>query len=201
MRFGEAHRVQNVSLTARRTVSQSHVLSLKLAQWREASRTAESGLTQSEFTADPFALPLAQDSRFDVDRIVAHLTHVSALSRLLLHTSTYVSHTNRASWRQAGESGERFGTGDYADDFNCASSATSYRECGNQGRPRTYTVMGFEPRLELLLGSQQRGVHWWTVIHPSGYGVRGRGTAMFSLFTTAVHTSALAALLTFASTP
>jgi putative membrane protein len=42
---------------------------------------------------------------------------------------------------------------------------------------------------------------WWTVIHPRGEGARGRGAAVLSLFTTAVHTSALAALLTFSSHP
>ncbi len=41
---------------------------------------------------------------------------------------------------------------------------------------------------------------WWSVIHPRGVGMRGRGVAILSLFTTAVHTSILAALLTFSST-
>jgi Fe(3+) dicitrate transport protein len=158
LRAGEAHRVQHVAISARTTLADAHVLSLKLARWREASRTSESGLTEAEFDAAPFSLPFDDRGRFDVDRGVAQLTHVSSLGRVVVRTNTYVSRTTRASWRQSGESGERLGNVDYSDAFSCAPQAVSYRDCGNQGRPRTYGVLGLEPRVEVTLGSPQRGV-------------------------------------------
>ncbi len=42
---------------------------------------------------------------------------------------------------------------------------------------------------------------WWTIVHPRGGAVRGRGIALLSVFSTAVHGSILGALLVFASTP
>ncbi len=158
IRIGESHRLQHVSLNARRTVANLHVLSLKLAQWNESSTTVESGLTQQEFDTNPLVLSLVDDGRFEVKRHVAQLTHVSSLGDVVLRTNAYVSRTNRASWRQSGESGERLGAPDYADDFNCAPNALSYGECGNQGRPRTYVVAGIEPKVEVTLGDIERGV-------------------------------------------
>lgn len=124
-------------------------LLLKASVWDESSRTAETGLTEAEFREDPYGLPFSAHGRFNVRRYSAQALHDAAIGegRFRLRTNAYVSHADRASWRQSGESEERLGDDDYEDDFNCLPGALTYEECGNQGRPRTYFLAAVEPRI------------------------------------------------------
>src|SRR5690606_23510748 len=150
VRREHAHRAGNLVLKGLLPVGGTRLL-LKASAWDESSNISETGLTQEEFEADPYSLPFSREGRFDVRRYAVQALHGAELGLLRLHTNAYLSHTERASWRQSGESEERLGEDGYAEDCNCAPTATSYTECGNQGRPRTYLVAGVEPRLSFQL--------------------------------------------------
>lgn len=149
----QRHSLDNLSARALFNLSPSQQLLLKGTFFRERSAIGESGLTQEEFEENPFG-SLFRNDRFNVDRYGAQAIHSAQLGkRSKLLTSAYFAYTDRASWRQSGESEERLDEGDYNEEFNCQPGATTYQECGNQGRPRQYTFGGIEPRFELGWGS------------------------------------------------
>jgi Fe(3+) dicitrate transport protein len=152
VREEQHHRVSNVMIKGIVPVGARQTTSVKVAHFREDSRVAETGLTQSEFIANPFALPFAAAGTFDVQRTMAQVVHDAPLRVGHLQVNAFATNTHRTSWRQSGDTEERLGESDYAQDFNCAPGAVSYLECGNQGRPRTYAVAGVEPRLSFRLG-------------------------------------------------
>ncbi len=156
VRSEQGHRFHNAVVKGLLPLGDRQMLLLKAGAWNEASRISETGLTQDEFETAPFSLPFAANGRFDVERYMAQAVHDAAIGRAHLRTNAFISTTSRASWRQSGESEERLEEDDYADDFNCAPGAVSYEQCGNQGRPRTYRVMGIEPRLSLSFGQAER---------------------------------------------
>lgn len=158
VRREQGHRFHNAMVKGVVPIGDSQALLLKAGLWDEASRISETGLTQAEFEANPFSLPFSAAGRFDVRRYMGQAIHDARIGRARLRTNAFVSNTKRASWRQSGESEERLGEDEYADDFNCAPDATTYAECGNQGRPREYTVVGVEPRLSMDFGSPAAGV-------------------------------------------
>ena len=143
------HRLHNAIARADLALGGTHSLMLKATIWDESSHVSETGLTQAEFEANPFSLPFAGGDHFGVRRYAGQLVHQMGGDRVRLRTTAYLTNTNRTSWRQSGESEERLGEEGYAESFNCAPGALSYAECGNQGRPRAYTVAGVEPRLTL----------------------------------------------------
>lgn len=145
----QRHSLDNLAARALIPLGAAQELLLKGTFFRERSNVGESGLTRDEFEADPFG-NVFRDDRFYVDRYAGQAIHVARLApRATLRTNAYFAYTDRASWRQSGESEERLGEDEYAEDFNCQPGATSYAQCGNQGRPRQYTFGGIEPRLEL----------------------------------------------------
>ncbi|MEX2583019.1 MAG: TonB-dependent receptor, partial [Gemmatimonadota bacterium] len=151
VRLEHGHRFHNAILNGTLPISGNQSVVVKGALWDESSRISETGLTQEEFEADPFSLPFSAAGRFDVRRYLGQAVHEIRSGGARLQTNVYASNTNRASWRQSGESEERLGEDEYAEDFNCSPGAISYVECGNQGRPREYTVLGIEPRLSVDL--------------------------------------------------
>lgn len=158
VRLEQDHRFHNLVAKATTRIGETQALLLKGGVWDEASRISETGLTQAEFERAPFSLPFSANGRFDVRRYAAQGVHDAQIGRATLRTNAFFSNTNRASWRQSGESEERIEDDDYAEDFNCRPGATSYEQCGNQGRPREYTVFGLEPRLSLELVGTNAGV-------------------------------------------
>ena len=149
VRLEHGHRVNNAILKGLVPLGESQSLILKTGVWDENSRISETGLTQDEFEEDPFSLPFSAAGRFTVRRYMGQAIHQARLGAARLHTNAYFSSTDRTSWRQSGESEERLGEDEYAEDFNCQPGATSYAQCGNQGRPREYRVFGIDPRLSL----------------------------------------------------
>ncbi len=147
VRLEQRHRLQLVSLNGVTRLGDAQTLRLKLSRWQERSATSETGLTQDEFAREPHALRFAAAGRFDVTRHAAQMLHDVNGARVRMRTNAFATQTSRASWRQSGESEERLGVDDYEAQFNCRPEASSYLECGNEGRPRTYTVLGVEPRL------------------------------------------------------
>ncbi len=158
VRMEQAHRFYNTTLKGVVPIAERHTLVLKATSWQEQSDISETGLTQSEYETSPYSLPFAAAGRFDVNRQAAQALLDSRLGRVRMMTNVFISSTARTSWRQSGESGERIGADDYAEDFGCEPGATSYAQCGNQGRPREYRVAGIEPRVNVAFGERLRGV-------------------------------------------
>lgn len=153
------HRVDDLTGTARVHLGEEHSLRLRGSVFREDSDFGETGLTLAEFERDPFGNPSPNDV-FYLRRYAGQAVYERRVgSDALFTANSYAQYVHRASWRQASESGDRFGSEEYARDFNCAPGALGLAECGNQGRPRTYRFAGVEPRLSLghrLLGVESR---------------------------------------------
>ena len=147
VRLEQAHQIQQAILKGVIKTGARSSLLLKTSIFDENSNISETGLTQAEFEANPISLPFTADGRFNVRRYLGQATHQVQFGRAKLTTNVYYTDVFRASWRQSGETEERIEEDEYADDFNCQPGATSYTQCGNQGRPRNYTNFGVEPRL------------------------------------------------------
>ena len=121
-----------------------HSLVLKGGFHRERSKVTYSGLTEAEWASGPYQNPFRNDSMF-LDRVGFAATHRADLaSSVTLTTAGYVYGVRRHWWRQSSNSAERPSD---ASDPNCGGMANLYTTCGNQGRLRSYEVMGVEPRL------------------------------------------------------
>lgn len=121
-------------------------LSLKAGMYGEDSRYGEAGIAQTEFDADPYSNPLPND-KFDLTRHAAQAVHQLSLGAATLRTHVYAQRVLRTAWRQGSTSNDRIGNPGYARAFSCRPGAISVADCGNVGRPRTYTFGGLEPRL------------------------------------------------------
>lgn len=132
-------------------------LVLKGGFHRERSRVTYSGLTEAEWAAAPYQNPFRNDS-MRLDRVGFAATHRADLaSALTLTTAAYAYGITRHWWRQSSNSAERPND---ASDPSCGGMANLYTTCGNQGRLRSYQVMGLEPRLraDFAGGRQQLDV-------------------------------------------
>jgi Fe(3+) dicitrate transport protein len=119
-------------------------LSLRASYYDEDSQVPYSGLTLTEYQADPRGNAFLNDD-FQVYRWSSALTHEVALSDALqLTTSTYYTYFNRDWWRQSSNSSQRPND---ASDPACGGMANLSNTCGNEGRLRQYSTAGFEPRL------------------------------------------------------
>ncbi|HET9385231.1 MAG TPA: TonB-dependent receptor [Gemmatimonadales bacterium] len=118
-------------------------LVLKGGFHRERSQVTYSGLTESEWAADPYQNPFRNDSML-LDRTGFAATHRAELGGATLTTAGYAYTITRHWWRQSSNSAERPND---ASDPNCADMANLNTTCGNQGRLRAYQVVGVEPRL------------------------------------------------------
>ncbi len=120
-----------------------HALVLKGGFHRERSQVTYSGLTEAEWAANPFQNPFRNDSML-LDRVGFAATHRGELgSAITLTTAGYAYGITRHWWRQSSNSAERPND---ASDSNCGGMANLNTTCGNQGRLRSYQVVGLEPR-------------------------------------------------------
>jgi Fe(3+) dicitrate transport protein len=127
------------------TFSDRQSLSLRLNYYGEESNVTYSGLTESEWAADPRQNPFANDF-FYGDRYGASLVHRLRLGDdVQLATSLYGSQFTRHWWRQSSNSGQR--PNDAADPA-CGGMANLDTTCGNEGKLREYRTWGVEPRLQ-----------------------------------------------------
>lgn len=153
------------SLRVERTLAPGHELVARVAINRENSQVSYSGLTQTEFNADPFANPFPND-RFETQRYTGAITHGWEISPTLsLTTSVYSLYFNRDWWRQSSNSGQRPND---SSDPACANMANLSITCGTEGRLREYHQYGIESRLNWetqALGADanvEAGVRWHT---------------------------------------
>lgn len=147
VRAGERHRVDELLVKGVFGIGERHSLSLKGGWYLDDTQGSEAALTQAEFDADPFGSPFRHNA-YRVDRVGGQAVHELAFGTgLLLRTNLYAQRAEFTTWRQAGSTADRLGQPGYEEDFACQPGATSYEDCGTQGRPRTYTFWGLEPRL------------------------------------------------------
>ncbi len=121
-----------------------HALSLKANVYQEDSRVTYSGLRLAEWLDAPRQNPFRNDS-FEGRRFGASATHSATLTpAVLLTTSVYGALFDRNWWRQSSNSAQR--PNDAADPA-CRGMANLHTTCGNEGRLRSYSTWGVEPRM------------------------------------------------------
>jgi Fe(3+) dicitrate transport protein len=126
-------------------ISDTQTLSVRLSRFAEDSQVSYSGLTEAEYAADPRGNPFPND-RFDTERYGASLLHGWQIgAATTLKTAFYYSHFERDWWRQASNSSQRPND---ASDPACGGLKNLSTTCGNEGRLRSYTVVGGESRVQ-----------------------------------------------------
>jgi Fe(3+) dicitrate transport protein len=126
------------------TLGARQALSMKANVYGEDSRVTYSGLRLAEWLEAPRQNPFRNDS-FEGRRIGASATHSATLTpALLLTTNVYGALFDRDWWRQSSNSSQR--PNDSADPA-CGGMANLHTTCGNEGRLRSYSTWGVEPRL------------------------------------------------------
>lgn len=139
-------KLDDVSLKTRLALGARQSLTLRGNYYRERSQVTYSGLTETEFAADPYQNPFVNDS-MKLDRWGASAAHQIELSpSVALTTTAYGYQVSRDWWRQSSNSTQRPND---ASDPACGGLANLSSACGNEGRLRDYTVGGLEPRLHL----------------------------------------------------
>lgn len=140
--------VNDVNLKLVATVSDRQFLTLKGNYYDEDSMITYSGLTLSEWTANPRQNPFINDA-FNGWRVGGSVKHSLILGdSSLLTTHVYGSRFSRDWWRQSSNSSQR--PNDRSDPA-CAGMQNLLTACGNEGRLRDFDHFGIEPRLRLGL--------------------------------------------------
>ncbi len=155
------HALDDLNLKYVAELGANQALALRANHYREDSTVTYSGLTQAEFEKlGPRYNPLKND-KFDIERSGLSATHEIALGAdAELTTNVYWSQFDRDWWRQASNSQD----GQCGAAFNAArlaGTAADPDSCNSvQGRLRSYTTWGVEPRLTLAhaMGEFQAGV-------------------------------------------
>jgi Fe(3+) dicitrate transport protein len=125
-------------------LSAHHAVALRLGHATEDSQVTYSGLTASEYAADPRQNPFAND-HFQITRATAAITHGwTPTEALTLKTSAYSLWFDRDWWRQSSNSGQRPND---ASDPACGGMTNLNTTCGNEGRLREYNTYGLDTRL------------------------------------------------------
>jgi Fe(3+) dicitrate transport protein len=143
-RENTATQVSDGMLKATASIGDRSVVTVRGNYYRERSNVTYAGLTEAEWTANPHANPFSNDS-MKLDRYGISATHALTLSPFTSVTTTfYTSHVDRDWWRQSSNSAQRPND---ASDPTCGGMANLHTTCGNEGRLRTYSQYGVEPRL------------------------------------------------------
>lgn len=139
--------LNDVNFKTLTTLSPTQTLSFKSNFYTEDSNVTYSGLRQDEYLADPRQNPFRNDY-FYGQRFGLSTTHTAQLRPdFILTTSAYGAYFNRDWWRQSSNSAQR--PNDSADPV-CGGMVNLLTTCGNEGRLRTYTTWGVEPRFKWL---------------------------------------------------
>ena len=138
-------RLDDFSFKAVQQISERQALILKTSFYNENSNVTYSGLTQSEYNANPRQNPFRNDF-FYGKRFGASASHsIVFRPNLFLTTNAYFNYFKRDWWRQSSNSNER--PNRLGSDTDCRGMQDLNTTCGNQGRLRTYNNFGIEPRL------------------------------------------------------
>ena len=138
--------VTDVGVKVRQEMGAEQSLTLRASVYHERSQVPYSGLTLAEFVANPRANAFVNDF-FDSQRVAAALTHGWQIADdMALRTSVYATSFDRDWWRQSSSSTQRPND---ASDPACLGMQNLNVGCGNEGRLRSYTTFGIEPRLSI----------------------------------------------------
>ncbi len=138
--------VTDVGVKVRQEMGAEQSLTLRASIYHERSQVPYSGLTLAEFVANPRANVFVNDF-FDSQRVAAALTHGWQITDdVALRTSVYATGFDRDWWRQSSSSTQRPND---ASDPACLGMQNLNVSCGNEGRLRSYTTFGIEPRLSI----------------------------------------------------
>ncbi|NNE99651.1 MAG: TonB-dependent receptor [Pyrinomonadaceae bacterium] len=137
--------VNDLSAKVIQTINSNNILTFKYSHFDESSQLTYSGLTEAEFAADPRQNPFLNDDLefFREGLSVAHTAVLTATTSLT--TNFYTSYFSRDWWRQSSNSEQR--PSRINSDPDCRGMADLSTTCGNQGTPRDFRTIGFEPRL------------------------------------------------------
>ncbi|MBP6011153.1 MAG: TonB-dependent receptor [Alphaproteobacteria bacterium] len=137
-------RMNDIALKVEWDIADDQALTARVSRYSEDSKITYSGLTRSEFLANPYGNPFAND-RFEAERFGGALSHAWFIDdATTLKTTLYGSYFTRDWWRQSSNSGQRPND---ATDPACAGMANLNTGCGNEGRLRDYVAAGVESRL------------------------------------------------------
>lgn len=155
--------VNDVMVKATTSLGRHHTFTLRGNFYRERSNVTYSGLTEAEWSANPYANPFVNDS-MKLNRWGVSATHALTFSPFAsLTTTVYGSDVGRDWWRQSSNSAQRPND---ASDPNCGGMANLLTTCGNEGRLRNYRTYGVEPRLKThhslfgLPSQLEAGIRW-----------------------------------------
>lgn len=132
-------------------VGDKQAVTAKFNYYGEDSQVTYSGLTETEYRANPRQNPFRND-HFYGRHFDASVTHAFVFNPgVALTTSLYGSYFRRHWWRQSSNSGERPNRLRVlpGGDPDCAGMADLNTTCGIQGRLRKYHFVGVEPRLHV----------------------------------------------------
>ncbi len=147
------HALNDLNLKYTTGIGASQALTLRANYYTEDSTVTYSGLTQAEFDKlGPRYNPFKND-KFDIERTGLSATHEVDFSQdMQLVTNLYYATFDRDWWRQSSNSTETM-CGTAFRDARLAGTAVDPDTCNaNQGRLRSYTTWGVEPRLTLKHG-------------------------------------------------
>jgi Fe(3+) dicitrate transport protein len=143
--------ISDLNLKVVHDFNEDQALTLRASYYNENSDVPYSGLTFTEYQANPRANPFVNDE-FKVHRSAVSLTHRAEFTeRVALATSVYYTSFDRDWWRQSSNSGQRPND---ASDPACGGMANLLTMCGNEGRLRDYETAGVEPRLTIKIGTR-----------------------------------------------
>jgi Fe(3+) dicitrate transport protein len=163
VRERHSHEVNLAALKSVVRLSTRQSLLLKGAWYEEDSRYSEGGMSEAAFAANPLGNPFNND-RFQLNRKAAQAVHTANLGEgVTLSTNFYYHGVVRTSYRQIDFP---FDTMTAVAATGCVGAArTDYENfasrCGNKIRPRTYDVVGVEPRVSwrgTWMGMRSEGV-------------------------------------------
>lgn len=154
------HALDDLNLKYTTAIGNNQAVTLRANYYQEDSTITYTGLTQAEFDKLGARYNPFKNDKFDTDRTGLSATHEYDFSSALLTTNLYYSKFNRDWWRQSSNTADNQ-CGTAFTNARLAGTAVDPDSCNSiQGRLRSYTTWGIEPRLKMghRLGEFQAGV-------------------------------------------
>lgn len=155
------HVLDDLNLKYVTALGSNQALTLRANYYTEDSTITYSGLTQAEFDNLGARYNPFKNDKFDIKRTGVSATHEVDFGKgALLLTNLYFSRFDRDWWRQASNSQDSQCGGAF-NAARLAGTAVNVDTCNSvQGRLRSYTTWGIEPRLTVAhkMGEFQAGV-------------------------------------------
>lgn len=155
------HQLDDLNLKYVTPLGSNQALTLRANYYTEDSTITYSGLTQAEFDRLGARYNPFKNDKFDIKRTGVSATHEVDFGKgALLLTNLYYSRFDRDWWRQASNSQDSQCGGAF-NASRLAGTVVNADTCNSiQGRLRSYTTWGIEPRLTIAhkMGEFQAGI-------------------------------------------